>query len=195
MFIGFVLFMVHTRARYADAMAVSLEPEIDGDWLESATSEYKQANQPHRRSKWLFLVGPACGVSGKPWAREWLDLRKRFGLVAGKGKPMMPAHGAGGQYTAAKLTLWEFTLWLRDVLIGMGEDPASKSMAETGSHSCKSTTLSWMSKAGMSKDDRKWLGGHLERTEVSMAAYSRDMLAGPPRRMLWLYLAMRRGDF
>ena len=120
-------------------------------------------------------------------------MRKEVGLVAAKDKPMMPAHGAGGKYTAAKLTLWEFTLWLRDILIGLGEDPASKSMAETGSHSCKATTLSWMSKAGMHKDDRKWLGGHLERNEASMAAYSRDILSGPLRRMQRLYVAVRRG--
>jgi hypothetical protein len=194
-FIGFVLFMIHTRARYADAMAVSQEPTVDGDWLESATAEYKQANQPHRRNKFLLLVGPACGVSGKPWASTWLALRLRLGLVAAKGMPMMPAHGAGGAYTTAKLSLWDFTLWLRDVLVGLGEDPASKFMSETGSHSCKATTLSWMSKAGMGKDDRKWLGGHLERNEVSMASYSRDMLSGPLRRMLRLYKAMQSGEF
>ncbi len=171
-FICFVLLMVHTRARYADSMTISEEPVLDGDWLEAATSQYKQCNQPHRRNKWLYLVGPSLGVSGKPWASAWLQLRKEVGLVAAKNKPMMPAHGAGGKYTAAKQTLWEFTLWLRDILIGLGEDPASKSMAETGSHSRKA-----MSKAGMNKDDRKWLGGRLERNEASLAAYSRDMLS------------------
>ncbi len=102
----------------------------------------------------------------------------------------MPAHGAGG-----KVTLWKFTLWLRDILIGLGENLSSKSMAETGSHSCEATTRSWMSKAGMNKDDRKWPGGHLKRNEASLAPYSRDMLSCPLRRIQRLYVAVRRGDF
>ncbi len=70
--------------------------------------------------------------------------------MATKDKPMMTAHGTGGKYTAAKLSLWEFTLWLRDTLIGLVRTRPASRWQKRGL-TCKGTTLSWMSKAGMNK--------------------------------------------
>jgi hypothetical protein len=192
-FVGYVLLMIHTRARFSDAMHIETEPLIEGEWLEAETAQYKQANQPHRRNKFLYLVGMAKGVSGVPWAETWLRIRRSAGLVANKKLPFMPTHTPGGRYTRSALTLWEFTLWFRDVLRSVGV-PAEV-LADLGSHSCKTTTLSWMAKGGLAKDDRKWLGGHLEKNEISLAAYSRDMLAGPLRRMKKLFMAITTGEF
>jgi hypothetical protein len=192
-FIGFVLLMIHTRARFSDAMHIASEPLVEGEWLEAETAQYKQANQPHRRNKFLYLVGMAKGISGTPWAAAWLQLRREAGLVADKKAPFMPTQAPGGRYTRSALTLWEYTLWLRDVLKTLGV--SVEILAKLGSHSCKATTLSWMAKGGLAKDDRKWLGGHLERNEMSMASYSRDMLAGPLRRMKRLMTAITLGEF
>ena len=50
-FAGFLLFMLHCRCRYSDAMNVDTEPRVDGTWIESETSEFKTKNS--KRSKRL----------------------------------------------------------------------------------------------------------------------------------------------
>ena len=174
-------------------MHVAEEPFIEGQWLESKTSQYKQANQPHRRGKWLNLVGAATGLSGLPWAALWLRARKVSKLSATPGKPFMPNPQPGGGWETSRLTLWDLTLWLRESLLRVGATPDQ--LLNVGSHSCKATPLSWGAKFGLRKDDRKLLGGHIERADVSVVAYSRDTLAGPLRKLMSVYKAIREEKF
>ena len=82
-FAGFCAFMAHTRARFGDAMAVAVEPRIDGPLLEAAVSSTKTSNRPGRRRRLLCMVGYYFfGVSGQPWAAALLASRASPALRA-----------------------------------------------------------------------------------------------------------------
>jgi hypothetical protein len=66
---------------------------------------------------------------------------------------------------------------------------------EVGTHSLKATTLSWCAKRGVSPSHRKILGYHLDKEEVSMATYSRDVVAAPLRELERVLGQVRRGSF
>ena len=92
-FAGCLLFMLHCRCRYSDAMNVDTEPRVDGTWIESETSEFKTKNSKGQKDLVLPLVGCAEGLSQRPWAQKWLSARKKLGLRARPGYPFMPDVG------------------------------------------------------------------------------------------------------
>ena len=73
----------------------------------------------------------------------------------------------------------EFGVAVRSLLLKGGF--AGGALDAIGAHSLKTTTLSWMAKAGVDRDSRRSLGYHVRSDERSMEAYSRDSLAGPLR--------------
>ena len=75
----------------------------------------------------------------------------------------------------------EFGIVVRNLLISHGIE-ASK-LVNTGSHSLKVTTLSWLAKRGADKETRRALGYHAKADERTLEAYSRDSLAGPLRSL------------
>ena len=80
-----------------------------------------------------------------------------------------------------------------DFLKGLlGEDSAR---GQWGTHSAKTTVLSWCSKAGMAKEVRKMLGYHVETGDRTMLLYSRDAMAGPIRELERLYKDIGTGAF
>jgi len=62
-------------------------------------------------------------------------------------------------------------------------------------HSCKATLLSWASKAGLSHDARRLLGGHTAPGDKSLLEYSRDGLAGPMNELARLLEKVRARKF
>lgn len=52
-------------------------------------------------------------------------------------------------------------------------------VTSVGTHSCKSTCLSWCAKAGVGLDVRKMLGYHSGGSDTTALCYSRDAMAGP----------------
>ena len=192
-FVGHCLFTLHVRCRYSDMMWVSIEPQIEGPYLEAATHKHKTSNLQGRQNKWLPLAGLAEGVSGLPWAASWLKARQASGLVAGENKPFLPAPLADGSWSDAKLTLGEATLWLREIFVRGGFVPSA--LIDLGTHSLKCTLLSWLAKSGTDHEARRLLGGHISKADGSMIAYSRDGLAGPLLKLLILIEQVRSGDF
>jgi len=73
----------------------------------------------------------------------------------------------------------EFGVALRALFLKGGF--TAEALEAIGAHSLKTTTLSWMAKAGVDRDSRRALGYHVRADERSMEAYSRDSLAGPLR--------------
>jgi hypothetical protein len=72
---------------------------------------------------------------------------------------------------------------------------AGELMSNVGSHSCKATLLSVMSKAGINRDDRRVLGGHAPPGDKSVDTYSRDALAAPLLSLAKLLTCIREGTF
>ena len=192
-FLGHCLFATHVRCRFSDMMNVTVEPEIDGPYVEAATHKHKTSNVAGRRNKWLPLAGLSTGVSGVNWAETWLRARADCNLCAGEGKPFLPAPLSDGTWGVGKLSLGEATLWLREVLIRAGIDPAE--LGDLGTHSLKATLLSWLAKAGLDHESRRLLGGHVSKVDGSMMAYSRDGLAGPLLKLERLVDQVRLGLF
>ena len=63
------------------------------------------------------------------------------------------------------------------------------------SHSLKHTCLSFAAKRGLDPHIRKLLGYHLDRSEVTLATYSRDLLAEPLRQLKLLLVEIQTGIF
>jgi hypothetical protein len=189
---GYMLFLLHTRCRWSDGMHVSEEPTLEDLWLEARTAHYKTSSAKGRKGKWLPLVGYASGISGLPWAANWLQVRSAAGLRAGPKRPFMPLLSTGGVWTNARMNVDDGNSAVRCILKELGLDEIDSNY---GTHSMKSTPLAWFAKAGLGGDDRKLLGGHVLKSDETMIAYSRDALAGPLARLEEVYLDIRHGRF
>ena len=187
-FAGFVTAMTHWRCRFSDAMSVDKEPFIDTDhqgndvFVEGKVlSDYTKNGQVVKRARReIHLVGLATGVRGNAWARAWLEAREEQGLDAGRDGCLMPTPCAG-TFSKRPMTTEEGTLWMRELLIGTGF--SKEAIDNIGTHTCKHTLLGWASKFVVPKDIRRDLGSHVNPGDKSIAAYSRDAMAGP---MMWV---------
>ena len=139
----------------------------------------------------MSLVALAKGVSNVSWARVWLDVAKQSQCLlegAPEGSPLLQQPLVSGQWSGIPIKNCSFAKWVTSILAlrGMGE-------GITG-HSAKRTALFWASKAGVSERDRAILGHH-SGTLKSVASYSRDLQAGPLRRLAEVYGDIRSGRF
>jgi len=66
---------------------------------------------------------------------------------------------------------------------------------ELSSHSMKSTTLSWSSKAEMPREYRRILGRHSSSTKEADSVYSRDLSFGPVRALERVFVMIREKSF
>ena len=105
----------------------------------------------------------------------------------------LPMPRVAGGWTSSKMDAWSATLWLREILVtgGLPRDAA----ATVSSHSLKATVLSWCAKADLPVSVRRLLGGHVSRSEKSVAICSRDALGGPLLQLDRLLDRVAKGDF
>ena len=108
----------------------------------------------------------------------------------GPGMPLFPALTNQG-WSRVPATAGAAADWLRKILLIMGF-PGAKVQC-IGTHSCKATTLSWMSKFGETLEIRSQLGYHTTRN--SALIYSRDAMAGPIRRLQFVLEQIRLSRF
>ena len=199
-FIGFVLAMVHWRARQSDAQFVRAEPTLDRDmdgrsiYLEAEVdSERTKTGQSTKRARQtIHLVGLAQGLRGKPWAEHWLRDRRTCGCDAKVDGTLMPQPQQGG-FSRRPLGNEDMTLWLREILVAAGF--SLPSVSNLGMHTPKHTLLGWASRYGMRKGSRRDLGYHLNPKDRSVAAYSREMLAGALRDLERMIEEVAAGTF
>jgi hypothetical protein len=180
---GAALFCLYARARVGDLRRSPVDPILDiaaggrVGFVQGAFFEHKTAKAGSKIS--LPIVAPLPGVTGRDWASPWLDRRHRLRLVAAECGTLLPAPAAGGGWTSVPMKTVEFGVALRTLLLNGGF--TAEALDAIGAHSLKTTTLSWMAKAGVDRDSRRALGYHVRADERSMEAYSRDSLAGPLR--------------
>jgi hypothetical protein len=196
-FCGFMLFLVYTRSRFGDTFLMEREPFLDvtedgRGFIEGGTLDTKTSKTKRRRNRCLPLVGLAMGLSEHGWAFEWLRLRRLEGLDA-SGGPLMPESMHGGKWCSSRLRSADATAWLKLVLELLAVPAVGGQLL--GTHSCKSTLLSWLSKWGALSETRKILGYHTGASEDSMLIYSRDALAGPLRVLEQMVGDVRSGRF
>lgn len=118
------------------------------------------------------------------------------GLPIGSGNgdsfPLMPNPELSGRWGSRPLSSNEVRRWLCELLM-IGDKEVS--VDDVGSHSAKCTTLSMMAKVGAPPGVRKLLGYHLDKEDVTMATYSRDIIAEPLRQLNKMLSAVRLGCF
>ena len=89
------------------------------------------------------------------------------------------------EFTKRPLTSSEASKWMKGLLKDVEQG------SDIRSHSLKCTVLSWCAKAGLSPDVREVLGRHSSGTKSSAAVYSRDLQAGPLRKLVTLLKKIR----
>ena len=194
---GAVLFTLFGRARVGDLARAVKEPEVDdfaGDssgFIETSLLHHKTARPGAKRA--LPVTSPMLGVSGRPWAKGWLRLRALHGLDASVQGCLFPIKGPGGAWLSTPVRTSDFGASLRSLLLQLGFPPCD--LSNIGAHSLKATTLTWAAKAGVLKETRKALGYHIEKGDHSMAAYSRDLMAGPLVEYQILLRSIGSGQF
>jgi len=197
-FAGFLLWVVHARARFGDAARVVDEPSLDldgagGGFLESRAraGRHKTGHAAKRWGSSMPMVACVRGLAGNDWATAWLELRTCAGLRADSDGCLMPEVLADWSFGAGRMSTGTGGIMIKQMLRDLGVPEAEA----YGTHSAKATILSWAAKAGMSHDDRRLLGGHADPRDRSLLEYSRDAMAGPLVRLAALLATIRCGDF
>ena len=175
---GAALFALFSRSRVGDLRRCSVEPVLDGRFLETRFLEHKTARPGTRRA--LPIVAPVFGVSGN-WGEAWVATRRAAGLDANRNLTVLPVRADTGGWHNVALTTDEFAKAFREVLLGQGVDASG--LSNIGSHSLKVTCLSWAGKFGLNRDTRRMLGYHADPSAQVVETYSRDVMAKPLRQL------------
>ena len=196
-FAGSALFCLYGRARVGDLARSASEPFLDiadgltGGFVQGALLDHKTARPGSKRA--LPVAAPILGVSGKDWASPWVQARRSQSLDASAAGTLLQAPAADGGWARVPMSTLEFGAALRDILSQGGF--STEELGNVGAHSLKSTTLSWLAKAGIDRDTRRVLGYHIKADERSMEAYSRDSMAGPLRTLAAVIADIAAGRF
>ena len=191
---GHILFCLGSSSRFSDAIHLdSLECVSDqGIFLiESASASYKTGTG-ERKSVLLPLLSLGRFILDEAWAPVWIQAR----LDAGLGlNPSLPGFSEAAQvWLERRMTTGELTLYLREFIVGSGIQLASGD--RTSSHSLKCTVLSWLSKAGgISMEDRRIAGHHMDPSNKSALTYSRDELCRLMHTEEKILIKIRKGIF
>ena len=179
-FIGMVLFCSYGRSRWSDAQHGErlIADRDDANTLmhiEVETGVRKTARAMHMKCVYLPLVAPCIGIDNTNWGEAWLSARSELCIDLLKDFPLMPAPDAAGVAIVRPVSTDEAGRWLRMLLKGGSFDLESFKIS---SHTMKCTFLSYLSKRGVSLEDRRILGYHTDRSKVPLT-YSRDAVSRP----------------
>ena len=194
---GNFAFLANARSRFSDVKQLVSEPMLDvgpdGEgYVEATTGETKTSNRKERRLRMLPMVASATGVSGFKWAATWLKEREKLGLQISHS-PLILAVGLNGSFTSGRMRSSEAVLALIRILHLMGE-PVGENQ-RIGTHSFKTSLLSYCAKGGIELPIRKLLGYHANGQEEMALLYSRDAMAEPVRKLEALLTKIRVGKF
>ena len=195
---GFFLFCTLNCCRFTDAQyAERMELDDSGDIfvLHSGTRRHKTATTADKKTTLLPLVCLGHAFRNKSWAADWLL------MVEAQGWPetqefFLPAYcEQTGRWSTRRMTSGEGSLWLRECLESQGIDVLDNPKLPT-THSCKTTLLSWMAKAGsFSISERQVMGHHLDRPSTSALTYGRQNFIPILVRIAALLKRIKEGNF
>lgn len=191
---GHILFCIGSCARFSDTMhlqSLELTSASGVHLLEAASSSYKTA-QGERKTLLLPLLSLGCFVYTSGWAPLWMQAREDQGLGL---SPSLPAFSEASQtWLTRRMSTGELSLYLREFLVASHiEIPADSRIS---SHSMKATFLSWLAKfGGVSLEDRRIAGHHLDPDSRSPLTYSRDELCRLMKIFEDILKAIRAGSF
>lgn len=195
-FAGALLFVVYSRARWADAMhSDKLYPDRDAEgvtrYVEASAAVHKTMHASLYRHRLLPLVAPAVGVVDEPWVDRWMMVRAAVGVQLPPFNPMMPAPLGDGKASQRPLSATEAGAWLRKLLYGCKDQLKDRRIS---AHSLKATTLSYAAKFGLSAETRLQLAYHVGGFKM-LHTYSRDAAAQPVLELERVLGAIRAKTF
>ena len=197
---GCFLFMVYARARFSDMMNVGkLEFDIaDSDettrgYIEAQVARSKTSFSVDRKVRLLPMTATMFGVLAEPWGRSWKDVLEKSGITVGSGKPLLPGRTPDGWHTLP-LSAEAATSWLRN-LIQTSDYFQADRLPQIGTHSCKSTCLSWLAKWGATPDLRRLMGYHVADKMSTMLIYGKDNTSEGLREIDKILDAIKSADF
>ena len=134
----------------------------------------------------LPIAAFVFSISGNPWIHHYVQARRGLQLrsQAKLDGPFLPGL-ANDTIDTTAVTSSTITKVLRELF----QDQSLRS------HFLKHTLLSFAAKGGFDPHIRKLLRYHLDRHEVTLATYSRDLLAEPLRQLKSLLLEIQSGEF
>ena len=196
---GCFLLCIFFRARFSDMMnlqdLILDEIVVDGSphgYIEGKVGRTKSAYTTEMKTKYLPMVAPRFGVTGADWFTTWREVGVRCGKPRGEAMPMLPSPSKGG-WTKTPLGAGEGADWLRQLLQVSGIPLGA--LGNIGTHSLKTTTLSWMAKFGAPISIRQHLGYHMPSADKMALLYSRDASAGPVRKLEECLACVREKTF
>ena len=149
---GFFVLLVYTRGRFSDGLNMqNLRAEIPASasanslagYVEADVSRTKAAYTLERKTMYLPIVAPRHGVTDHDWFSGFMDARRASGVPSGPGIPLLPSRSSSSGWSTVPPTAGVAASWLRGLLQSLGF--ASRDVSSLGTHSCKTTTLSWAS--------------------------------------------------
>ena len=199
---GFFVLLVYTRGRFSDGLNMqNLRAEVPASasanslagYVEADVSRTKAAYTLERKTMYLPIVAPRHGVTDYDWFSGFLEARQASCVPSGPGIPLLPARSSSSGWATVPPTAGVAASWLRGTLQSLGF--AARDISPIGTHSCKTTTLSWASKAGLSTATRRALGYHSASDDKMVLVYSRDAMSAPVRELESVIKDVREGRF
>ena len=194
--LGCFLLCMYMRARFSDLQNITGLKADEGDanglplgYVEGQVGRSKTSYTTERKTMYLPMTSPRCGLTGKDWFKAWQFARLQAGVPRGEGIPTFPALTNQG-WARVPITAGAAADWLRRILAALHFD---LSLHNLGTHSAKTTTLSWAAKYGTPLETRQLLGYHT--TGGSVLVYSRDALSEPLRALSSVISDIRLGRF
>ena len=195
-----ILIRLYARARHGDLLYIEDVSIDEGEreaYIEFTVSQHKGARGARQKAQFLPILVPMIGVNGKSWLREALDAFEAIGrpLTAVRGPLLVaPTDADATAYGSRALSSAEMSKSLR-AFLGQPENPGQSDGQKINSHSLKATCLSWASKWGLTDFDKAVLGRHASCAKTSQAIYSRDLCAGPVRKLQQIIVEISSAQF
>ncbi len=200
--VGNLLVLLYSCARHSDGLRaqelivdVPDEHEVNPrsvenqGFLELSVLAHKGAYTTVMKRTLLPVVAPMYSLSSANWHQSWLQAREAVGLEK-SGRlvfPLLCRFEADGKPSMQPTSSSEVGSLLR---LALGtKDPTIRS------HSLKVTALSWCSKGGITLEERKVLGHHMDKAHRSAFTYGRDNAAPALRSLCNLLKLIKQGDF
>eukprot|EP00971_Amphidinium_carterae_P329461 6461920-Amphidinium_carterae.2 len=187
--LGHILFVLHTFARWNDLPALDAPPKIN-DILVEAQSKRTKVSRGLKRLRVPLPYAALCsGVSGSPWANNWVRARELFTLTAGPSILSVSQDGFG----KGPMSSTEACRHLRALLFEAGTPPVPGQ--RLGSHSLKATILAWAARYPIKASLRRVIGKHSDHKDHSMLIYSRDTCIAGLQAVTEMFSAIINGEF
>ena len=194
--LGQLLFCIHACCRWRDAQrlkSISTETGHGETLLYADALTSKTALTAEAKTRFLPYAAIGTGLSTEDWSAMWLDARREEGLTFSEF--VLPSFSEKyACWLDTPMSASEATVWLREFLEG-SENFRPEML---GSHSCKTTLLTWAGrsvKVVFTPSERRLLGHHLDPSMKSVLCYSRESYTSLYSKVLGMFRLIRSGDY